>query len=219
MIAGSRSDDQQLYELCKVILAESNAEADHHVFIPAASTPLHTAGVSVRDRLPEPNLHIFLIDTPPLTATNGHRGLLLAEELAPLTDIQEEALGHTQNSLRMLTRMTSAMTHLAVGWRVPRVPNLKGRCAVARRAGNPRDSVAGGREATPSQFIANSQFRSRRERASVDEFTGEPCKFASRGGPIAVRGYPQVRERRSANRREGARNGAHAEPGGRRGII
>jgi signal transduction histidine kinase len=50
----------------------------------------------------------------PLTATNGYCGLLLAEELGPLTDIQKEVLGRTQNSLRRLSRMTTAIFHLAV---------------------------------------------------------------------------------------------------------
>ena len=217
MIAGLRSDDQRLYELSKVILAESNAEADHHVFIPELSTPLHTADVFIQDQLPEPNRHIFLLDRSDLDeagadllgavqvprsvskgalagwleqagnlraesgrqSVNGKNPMLaslVAEELGPLTDIQKEALGRTQNSLRRLTRMTSAMIHLAVGWRVRRVPNLRG--------------------------------------AICESYRGN-CKFASKGSRIAVRGYPQAWERRSENPMEGARNGAHAERRGR----
>src|SRR5215471_1489047 len=43
----------------------------------------------------------------PLTAANGYCGLLLAGEMGPLTERQQEILGRTQNSLSRLARMTS----------------------------------------------------------------------------------------------------------------
>jgi signal transduction histidine kinase len=43
----------------------------------------------------------------PLTAASGYCGLLLAGEMGPLTERQQEILGRTQNSLARLARMTS----------------------------------------------------------------------------------------------------------------
>ena len=141
----------------------------------------------------------------PLTATSGYCGLLLAEELGPLNDIQKEVLGRTQNSLRRLSRMTSAMFHLSVGWRVPRVPNLK--------EGDVRECV--------EQAIHETQPLAVERRIQIStELTPPPqtiyfdpeeiqqvltnllenaCKFASKGGRIGVRGYPHFWERRGAS--------------------
>ncbi len=141
----------------------------------------------------------------PLTATNGYCGLLLAEELGPLTDIQKEVLTRTQNSLKRLARMTSAMFHLAVGWRVPRFPNLKEgdirECveqaihetqplAVERRLQVTRDL-------TP---LAQAIYFDPEEMLQVlTNLLENACKFASKGGRIEVRGYPHFWERRSAS--------------------
>src|SRR4029078_7729194 len=60
----------------------------------------------------------------PLTAATGYCGLLLAQELGPLTDMQAEVLSRTQQSLRRLERMTAGFFDLAVGPRTSRVPHL-----------------------------------------------------------------------------------------------
>ena len=93
MIALLRSDDQPLSELCNAILAESNTEADHPVFIPEASTPLDTADVSIRDQLPEPNRHIFLIDRdgyPQVLGSGARRIRWEAPAMAPMQSEEEE---------------------------------------------------------------------------------------------------------------------------------
>jgi len=294
MIVALISDDQRLYELCKAILGELSAGAEHQLFIPAPSVPLPSADVYIWDRLPELDValrlaaeeshrHIFLIDRSdlsgdgaglrgamlalrpvtkaalaawleqaanlraesfkqptngksrmlaglaeanlrlqecdqdrtsflarvihdfraPLTATNGYCGLQLAEELGPLTDIQKEVLTRTQNSLKRLARMTSAMFHLAVGWRIPRVPNIK--------EGNIRECVEQAiHEAQPlaveRRIRITSELTPPEKTIYFDpeeilqvlsNLLENACKFASKGGRVEIRGYPCFWERRS----------------------
>jgi signal transduction histidine kinase len=141
----------------------------------------------------------------PLTATNGYCGLLLAEELGPLNDIQKEVLTRTQNSLKRLARMTSAMFHLAVGWRIPRVPNVK--------EGDVRECVEQAiHEAQPLAVERRIRIISDLtppEKAIyfdpeeilqvLSNLLENACKFASKGGRVEIRGYPYFWERRSTS--------------------
>jgi signal transduction histidine kinase len=141
----------------------------------------------------------------PLTATNGYCGLLLAEELGPLTDIQKEVLGRTQNSLRRLSRMTSAMFHLAVGWRVPRVPNLKEgdvRECVEQAIHETQPLAVERRIQISTELTPPSQtiyFDPEEIQQVLTNLLENACKFASKGGHIGVRGYPHFWERRCSN--------------------
>jgi signal transduction histidine kinase len=140
----------------------------------------------------------------PLTATNGYCGLLLAEELGPLSDIQKEVLTRTQNSLKRLSRMTSAMFHLAVGWRVPRVPNLKEgdvRECVEQSIHETQPLAAERRIQVTTELTPLNQaiyFDPEEMLQVLTNLLENACKFASKGGRIAVRGYPYFWERRSA---------------------
>jgi signal transduction histidine kinase len=62
----------------------------------------------------------------PLTASNGYCGLLLDEQLGPLTEEQREVLGRVRASLKRLARMADAMFQLSVGMRIQRAPALSG---------------------------------------------------------------------------------------------
>jgi signal transduction histidine kinase len=160
----------------------------------------------------------------PLTATNGYCGLLLAGELGPLTDIQKEVLTRTQNSLKRLARMTSAMFHLAVGWRVPRVPNLKEgdiRECVEQAIHETQPLAIERRIQVTTELTPSTQaiyFDPEEVLQVLTNLLENACKFASKGGRIDVRGYPHFWERRSASadglvnaeRRRGSNN--HATP-------
>ena len=50
----------------------------------------------------------------PLTAIGGYCGLLLEEELGPLTEEQREVLGRMQNSTTRLSRLSDAMFQLSI---------------------------------------------------------------------------------------------------------
>jgi signal transduction histidine kinase len=141
----------------------------------------------------------------PLTATNGYCGLLLAEELGPLSDIQKEVLIRTQNSLKRLSRMTSAMFHLAVGWRVPRVPNLKEgdvRECVEQAIHETQPLAVERRIQVTTELTPLTQaiyFDPEEMLQVLTNLLENACKFASKGGRIDVRGYPYFWERRSAS--------------------
>jgi signal transduction histidine kinase len=100
--------------------------------------------------------------------------------------------------------MTSAMFHLAVGWRVPRVPNLKEgdvrECV--EQAIHETQALAGERrihittELTPAPQTL--YFDPGEIQQVLTNLMENACKFASKGGCIDVRGYPYFWERRSA---------------------
>ena len=61
----------------------------------------------------------------PLTALMGYCGLILGEQLGPITDDQRDVLDRMLHSAERLSIMTNAMFHLSVGRHVETTPNLQ----------------------------------------------------------------------------------------------
>jgi signal transduction histidine kinase len=139
----------------------------------------------------------------PLTAMNGYCGLLLAGALGPLTDIQREVLSRTQNSLKRLTRMSSAMLQLSSEAATGKALSLE-ECdlhecieqaihEVQPLIGEKRIRVTSNlRPSSKTLFFDVGQL----ERVFTNLFENA-CKFTTAGGHIEIRGYPYFWERRS----------------------
>jgi len=150
----------------------------------------------------------------PLTATNGYCGLLLAGQLGPLSETQREVLSRTQNSVKRLARMTSAMFHLTAGLQVRDGPNLEQgdirECI--KQALHEMQPLADERSI---QVITNLKPPSplRFDHGHIVQvltnLLENACKFTPKGGTIEIRGYPFFWERRSPVVRE------YADPGRR----
>jgi signal transduction histidine kinase len=60
----------------------------------------------------------------PLTAIDGYCGLMLGQQLGPITEEQQEVLERMQHSIKRLSRMATAMFQLSVGRQIEKRPNL-----------------------------------------------------------------------------------------------
>src|SRR5437868_10317967 len=61
----------------------------------------------------------------PLTAIDGYCGLILGQQLGPITEEQQEVLERMQHSIKRLSRMATAMFQLSVGRQIEKRPNLQ----------------------------------------------------------------------------------------------
>jgi signal transduction histidine kinase len=142
----------------------------------------------------------------PLTAMNGYCGLLLAGALGPLNDTQREVLSRTLNSVKRLTRMSSAMLQLT--------SNPAAGKALKLEEGDLHECI---RQAThelqpligEKKIRVTAKLKSHLPKALYFDggqlervFTNlldNACKFTPEGGHIEVQGYPYFCERRSAS--------------------
>lgn len=139
----------------------------------------------------------------PLTATNGYCGLLLAGQLGPLTDGQKEVLSRTQNSLKRLSRLTSAMFQLTMGMRTQHSANLE--------RGDIRECIDQAlHELQPMAAERKIEVRTNLRLPPLtilfdhgqvvqvlQNLLENACKFTPKAGHIGISGYPYFWERRS----------------------
>jgi signal transduction histidine kinase len=140
----------------------------------------------------------------PLTAMNGYCELLLAEALGPLTDIQREVLGRTLNSLKRLTRMSSAMLQLTSNSTAGRPLSLQeGQLhdcihqaihELQPMIGDKQIQVTANLKSAPPGSLHFDAGQLERVFINLLE---NACKFTPQGGHIEVRGAPYFWDRRS----------------------
>jgi signal transduction histidine kinase len=138
----------------------------------------------------------------PLTAISGYCGLLLEEELGPMTEEQREVLGRMQNSATRLSRISDAMFQLSIPQGAAQALTLEKtdirNCVeqalheVALRIEDKRISMTVDIEPPPEGLLlAKSQM----EQALVN-LLDNACKFTPRDGTIGIKGYSFFWERR-----------------------
>jgi len=139
----------------------------------------------------------------PLTAVDGYCGLLLGQQLGPISEEQQEVLERMQHSIKRLSRMATAMFQLSVGQQVDRRPNLqKGEIeacidqAMHEMApfGEAKSLRLTWQVLPPPQPLYFD--REQIEQVLIN-LLDNACKFTPKYGSIDVRGYPYFWERRA----------------------
>jgi signal transduction histidine kinase len=141
----------------------------------------------------------------PLSALSGYCGLLLEEKIGFLSHEQKLIIERMQHSIRRLSRMSKAMLQLSVGHRASLQPALRPgdirECAeqalyeihgLASEKGLQLDVDFEPLEAP--LLIDSGQI----EQVLIN-LLENACKFSSRGGMVAMKGYSCFRERRAEN--------------------
>jgi len=139
----------------------------------------------------------------PLTAISGYCGLLLAEELGPLTSEQRRVLKRMMFSATRLARITSGIFQLSVSHNLESPLTLEKAdlrdCLdqaldeVALMLEDKRISVAAEINAVPKSLL----FDKAQIVEAIVNLLDNACKFAPRDGVIEIRGYPFFWERRT----------------------
>jgi len=138
----------------------------------------------------------------PLTAICGYAGLLLGEQLGPLTEDQKEVLQRMHYSAKRLSRMASAMFQLSVGQHVETKPNFQ--------KGDVREAIdqavhelmpfADEKRISFSVELSPVEEPLFFERAQLEQvlinILDNACKFTPRQGLVEIQGYPFFWERR-----------------------
>src|SRR5579872_5113958 len=139
----------------------------------------------------------------PLTAIDGYCGLILGQQLGPITDEQHEVLERMQHSIKRLSRMATAMFQLSVGRQIEKRPNLQ-KGDIEACIHQAMHEIAPFGEAKhihlSVQMMAPSHSlyfdREQIEQVMIN-LLDNACKFTPKYGSIEVRGYPFFWERRA----------------------
>jgi signal transduction histidine kinase len=139
----------------------------------------------------------------PLTAIDGYCGLIVGQQLGPITEEQHEVLKRMQHSIKRLTRMATAMFQLSVGRRVDQRPNLaKGDIeACVRQAIHEIAPFSEVKRIHLSLHLTPPPQHLYFDREQIEQvlinLLDNACKFTPKYGAIEVRGYPYFWERRA----------------------
>jgi signal transduction histidine kinase len=139
----------------------------------------------------------------PLTAIDGYCGLILGQQLGPITEEQHEVLERMQHSIKRLSRRATAMFQLSVGRQVDKRPNLQ-RGDIEACINQAMHEIAPFSEAkhihlslqlmTPPHAL---YFDREQVEQVLINLLDNACKFTPKYGSIEVRGYPFFWERRA----------------------
>jgi signal transduction histidine kinase len=139
----------------------------------------------------------------PLTAVNGYCGLLLSEELGPLTAAQKEVLERTLHGVRRLSRLAAALFQWSSGQRLGmqsqiREADIRECCRQALHEIKP---FTDGKNISVELVLEPPEEPLHFDPAQMEQvlinLLENSCKFTPRGGHIAIRGFPAFWERRS----------------------
>ena len=134
----------------------------------------------------------------PLTALHGYCGLLVEQRLGPLNSAQIELLERMQQSIKRVSRMTSAMFELSVGKQLERKPHLEAvdveQCV--QQAVHDVLPVVNEKQIALSVQIDRPTVPPRWETGQIVQvlvnLVENACRFTPRYGSIEVKGYPVV---------------------------
>jgi len=140
----------------------------------------------------------------PLTAVNGYCGLLLSEQLGPLSPTQQKVLQRTLHSVRRLSRLATALFQWSAGMRVGlrsqiREADIQECCCQAVHEVKPfADEKSISIELALQAPAQALYFDPAQIEQLLVNLLENSCKFTLRGGYIRIRGYPAFWDRRSA---------------------
>lgn len=140
----------------------------------------------------------------PLTAISGYCGLLITQQLGPLSDDQREVLQRMRHSAKRLSRMTEAMFQLSAGRNVDVPPRMQ--------IGDIRDCIeqalhelapfAGEKHISISVELKPAAVPLCFEREQLEQvlvnLLDNAMKVTPKSGLVELRGYPYFWERRRA---------------------
>jgi signal transduction histidine kinase len=134
----------------------------------------------------------------PLTALHGYCGLLVEQKLGPLNPAQIELLERMQQSIKRVSRMTSAMFELSVGKQLERKPHLEvvdvEQCV--QQALHDVLPVVDEKQIALSIQIDRPEVSPRWEVGQIVQvlinLVENACRFTPRYGSIEIRGYPTM---------------------------
>ncbi|HKX00127.1 MAG TPA: HAMP domain-containing sensor histidine kinase [Bryobacteraceae bacterium] len=139
----------------------------------------------------------------PLTAIDGYCGLILGQQLGPITEEQQEVLERMQHSIKRLSRMATAMFQLSVGRQIDKRPNLeKGDMnACIDQAMHEIAPFSDAKHIQVNLHMMASPQALYFDRAQIEQvlinLLDNACKFTPKYGAIELRGYPYFWERRA----------------------
>jgi signal transduction histidine kinase len=139
----------------------------------------------------------------PLTAIDGYCGLILGQQLGPITDEQHEVLERMQHSIKRLSRMATAMFQLSVGRQIEKRPNLqKGEIETCiNQALHEVTPFSDAKHIHLTSQLMSSPQALHFDREQIEQvlinLLDNACKFTPKYGSIEVRGYPYFWERRA----------------------
>jgi len=152
-----------------------------------------------RNRFLARSLHDF---RSPLTAIGGYCGLLLEEDVGPLTTEQTQILQRMQHSARRLSRLSDSMFQLSIPRDVEPRPKLEraniresideALCDVTLFLEDKRILVNVDVEPSEDLLFEPSQIQQ-----ALCNLLDNACRFTPRDGTIDVKGYPFFWERRT----------------------
>jgi signal transduction histidine kinase len=132
----------------------------------------------------------------PLTALHGYCGLLVEQKLGTLNPAQIELLERMQQSVKRVSRMTSAMFELSVGKQLERKPHLEAvdveQCV--QQALHDVLPIVDEKQIALSIQVDRPDVSPRWETGQIVQvlinLVENACRFTPRYGSIEIRGYP-----------------------------
>jgi signal transduction histidine kinase len=139
----------------------------------------------------------------PLTALNGYCGLLLGEQLGPMTPDQRDVLERMHHSARRLARMADAMFQLSVSQRIEQRLNLEKadvRDCIDQALHEITPLAEEKRISVSVDVIPPTEpmlFESAQMEQVLINLLDNACKFTPRNGRVEINAYPFFWERRT----------------------
>lgn len=139
----------------------------------------------------------------PLTAIEGYCGLILGQQLGPISEEQQEVLDRMQHSIKRLSRMATAMFQLSVGKQIEKRPNLQ-RNNIEACIDQAMHEIMPFSDAKHIHLSAQMipppcplYFDREKMEQVLVNLLDNACKFTPKHGSISVRSYPFFWDRRA----------------------
>jgi len=145
----------------------------------------------------------------PLTAVNGYCGLLLSQQLGPLSGSQFEVLQRMQHSVKRLSRLATSMFQLSIGRRVGIRPKIE-KADIEECVDQALHEIMPLADEKNIAISVNLQppeqplsFDPAQIEQVLLNLLDNSCKFAPKNGSISIKAFSSFWDRRSSSVRNG----------------